>query len=143
MIKSEVDAHRIAVNWALGKIGSRERGTSIPIKNLYSIISSLLEQLEYENHNHAQQHGIYALGEICDRRNRGIDIVPDEIANNAIRLLKISSKPSLGGSLSDLASLEQQQILRNFAEVAIRMVEGDELSSDQEASLLRIREADY
>ena len=143
LIKSEADAHRIAVNWALGKIGSRERGTSIPIKNLYSIISSLLEQLEYENHNHAQQHGIYALGEICDRRNREIDIVPDEIANNAIRLLKIFSKPSLGGSLSDLASLEQQRILRNFAEVAIRMVEGDELSSDQEAILLQIREADY
>lgn len=143
LIKSETDADRIAVNWALGKIGSRERGTSIPIKDLHLIISSLLEQLEYENHNHAQQHGIYAIGEICDRRDREIGIVPDEIANNAIRLIKTFSKPSLGGSLSDLASLEQQRILRNFAEVAIRMIEGVELSSDQKTSLLAIREADY
>ncbi len=143
LIKSVADADRIAVNWALGKIGSREEGIPILIKDLDSIISSLLEQLESENHNHAQQHGIYALGEICDRRNRDIDIVPDEIARNAIRLLNTFSKPSPGKSLSDLASLEQQRILRNLAEVAIQMIEGAELSSDQEASLLTIREENY
>ena len=101
LIKSETDADRIAVNWALGKIGSREHGTLLPIKDLNSTIPSLLTQLASERHNHAQQHGIYALGEICDRRDRKIDIVPDEIASNAIRLLKTFLKPSLGGSLSD------------------------------------------
>lgn len=143
LIKSKTDADRIAVNWALGKIGSRENGTLLPIKDLNSIISSLLKQLAAERHNHAQQHGIYALGEICDRRDRTIDIVTDEVANNVIRLLNTYAKSLLGTSLSDLASLSQQGILQSLAEVAIRMVEGEELSSDQEASLLKIREADY
>ena len=143
LIKSATDADRIAVNWALGKIGSRENGTLLPIKDLNSTISSLLKQLASERHNHAHQHGIYALGEICDRRDRTIDIVTDEVANNVIRLLNTYAKPLLGASLSDLVSLSQQRILQSLAEVAIRMVEGDELSSDQEASLLKIREADY
>ena len=143
LIKSKTDADRIAVSWALGKIGSRENGTLLPIEDLNSTISSLLEQLKFENHNQAQQHGIYALGEICDRRNPTISIVPDEVANSAIRLLNTYSKSPLGVSLSGLASLGQQRILQSLAEVAIRMIEGDELSSDQEASLLKIREADY
>ncbi len=143
LIKSRTDADRIAVNWALGKIGSRENGTLLPIEDLNVSISSLLEQLKFENHNQAQQHGIYALGEICDRRDRTVDIVPDEVANNAIRLLNTYSKQPLGGSLSDLVSLSQQQILQNLAEVAIQMIEGVKLTSDQKASLLRIREADY
>lgn len=143
LIKSKTDADRIAVNWALGKIGSRENGTLLPIESLNSTISSLLKQLASERHNHAQQHGIYALGEICDRRDRSIDIVPDEVANNVIRSLNTYSKRPLGGSLSDLASLSQQQILQSLADVVIRMVKGEELSSDQKASLLKIREADY
>ena len=143
LIKSGTDADRIAVNWALGKIGSREKGTLLPIKDLASIISALLEQLMVENHNQAQQHGIYALGEICDRRNRTIDIVTDELANRVIRLLDVFLKPPPGKSLSDLASLKQQLILQPLAEVAIQMIEGVELSSEQRTSLLTIREANY
>ena len=143
LIKSGTDADRIAVNWALGKIGSREKSTLLPIKDLKSTISSLLKQLESERHNHAQQHGIYALGEICDRRARDVEVVPDEIANNAIRLLNTFSKPPLGLSLSDLATLEQHGILRNLANVAIQMIKGDKLSPNQENSLLTIRDANY
>ena len=143
LIKSKTDADRIAVNWALGKIGSRENGTLLPIEDLNSTISSLLKQLASERHNHAQQHGIYALGEICDRRDRSIDIVPDEVANNVIRSLNIYLKRPLGENLSVLASLTQQRILQSLAEIAIQMVKGEALSSDQEASLVKIREADY
>ena len=143
LIKSGTDADRIAVNWALGKIGSRENGTLLPINDLNSTISSLLKQLASERHNHAQQHGIYVLGEICDRRNRAVDIVTDEVANNAIQLLNTYAKRPLGESLSDLASLTQQRILQNLAEVAIQMITGVKLSSDQKTSLLKIREADY
>ena len=143
LIKSETDADRIAVNWALGKIGSREKGSLVPIENLYSIVLSLLEKLESENHSQAQQHGVYALGEICDRRNREIDVVPDETADKAIRLLNTFLKSASGRSFSDLTSLEQRGILQNLARVVVRMIKGDELSSDQEDSLLEIREADY
>lgn len=143
LIKSVTDADRIAVNWALGKIGSRENGTLLPIKDLSSTIPSLLKQLASERHNNAQQHGIYALGEICDRRDRTVDIVSDEVANDVIRLLNTYAKPLLGTSLSNLSSLSQQRILQSLAEVAIQMIEGVKLSSDQKASLLKIREADY
>ena len=83
------------------------------------------------------------IGEICDRRNRAVDIVTDEVANNAIQLLNTYAKRPLGESLSDLASLTQQRILQNLAEVAIQMITGVKLSSDQKTSLLKIREADY
>lgn len=143
LIKSETDADRIAVNWALGKIGSREKGSLVPIENLYSIVLSLLEKLESENNIHAKQHGIYALGEICDRRNREVGVVPDETADNATRLLNTFLKPVSSSSFSDLASLEQQDILKKLVKVAVRMIKGDELSSDEADRLLEIREADY
>lgn len=153
LIKARMDGDRIAVNWALGKIGSRENvggkqnGSPLPLKGLYSVIANLLEQLELESHPQAQQHGIYALAEICDRRNKVIgDIVPDETANKVVRLLNTFSKRSLSGSWYELASLEQQQKqqqdLQNLAEVAKQMIEGGPLSSTQEDSLLKIREAD-
>lgn len=143
LIKSGTDADRIAVNWALGKIGRREKENPLSIKDIDSIISSILGQLKVENHNQAKQHAIYALGEICDRRGRTIDIVTDETANRVIRSLDIFSKPPLGKSLSDLSSLKQQQILQPLASVAIQMVKGTELSSEQRDSLLAIREANY
>ena len=143
LINSRTDADRIAVNWALGKIGSREKETPLPINPLCQIISSLIMQLRHEEHNQALQHGIYALGEICDRRNREVDIINDDVAEEAKRVLNTFSSPLLGRSLSDLASLKEQQILQNLAQVAIQMIEGSQLTSEQTASLLTIREANY
>ena len=143
MIDSKTDADRIAVNWALGKIGSREKENPLPINALSEIISDIIMQLRGEEHNQALQHGIYALGEICDRRNRGVDIVADDVAEEAKRVLNTFSSPLLGSSLSELASLKEQQILQNLAQVASRMIHGHELTSDQKASLLTIREANY
>lgn len=143
LIDSKTDADRIAVNWALGKIGSREKENPLSINALSQIISDIIRQLRGEEHNHALQHGIYALGEICDRRNREVDIVADDVAEEAKRVLNTFSSPLLGSSLSELASLKEQQILKNLAQVASRMIDGAELTSDQKASLLTIREANY
>ena len=63
LIDSKTDADRIAVNWALGKIGSREKETPLSINALSQIISDIIIQLRCEDHNQALQHGIYALGE--------------------------------------------------------------------------------
>ena len=143
LINSRTDADRIAVNWALGKIGSREKEMPLPINPLRQIISDIIMQLRREEHNQARQHGIYALGEICDRRNREVDIVTDNVAEEAKSVLNTFSSPLLGRNLSDLASLKEQQILQNLAQVAIQMIEGAQLTSEQTASLLTIREANY
>ena len=143
LINSRTDADRIAVNWALGKIGSRENENPLPINALSQIISDIIMQLRCEEHNQALQHGIYALGEICDRRNRGVDIVADDVAEEAKRVLNTFSSPLLGSSLSELVSLKEQQVLKNLAQVASRMIDGAELTSDQKVSLLTIREANY
>ena len=144
LIGSRTDADRIAVNWALGKIGSREKRNPLPINALSQIISAITTQLRGEEHNQALQHGIYALGEICDRRNREVDIVPDNVAKGAKSVLNTFSNPLLrSNSLSELASLREQQVLQNLAQVASRMIDGAELTSDQKASLLTIREANY
>ena len=143
LINSRTDADRIAVNWALGKIGGREKETPLPINPLRQIISDLIMQLRREEHNQARQHGIYALGEICDRRNREVDIVTDDVAEEAKSVLNTFSNSLLGESLSDLASLKEQQILRNLAQVAIRMIEGAQLTPEEKVSLLTIREANY
>ena len=114
LIASRTDADRIAVNWALGKIGSREKEIPLPINALSQIISDLIVQLRCEEHNQALQHGIYALGEICDRRNREVDIVADDVAEEAKRVLDTFSSPLLGSSLSELASLKEQQIYKTL-----------------------------
>lgn len=143
LITSRTDADRIAVNWALGKIGSREKETPLPINALSQIVSDIIVQLRCEEHNQALQHGIYALGEICDRRNREVDIVTDDVAEEAKRVLDTFSSSLLGSSLSELVSLKEQQILQNLAQMAIQMIEGAQLTSEQTASLLTIRDANY
>ena len=141
LIQSGSDAARIAVNWTFGKIGSRERKNPIPIQQLDSVITTLIKQLKTERHADVQRNGIYALGEICDRRECTDDSVNEETAESVISLLETFTKPSnVVTSLSDLGSMQQAKTLQRFAGVSAQMIKGIELSHEQRSSLLTIRE---
>lgn len=141
LIQGGSDSARIAVNWTFGKIGSRERENPIPIHQLDSVITTLIKQLKTERHADVQRNGIYALGEICDRRDCTDDSVNEETAAAVISLLETFTKPSnVVTSLSDLGSMQQAKTLQRFAGVSAQMIKGIELSHEQRSSLLTIRE---
>jgi molecular chaperone DnaK (HSP70) len=139
LIKSTSDADRIAVNWALGRIGSREKKESLPIETFDSIITILLDRLEREEHSDAKRNCIYALGEICDRRALSKEVVSEQKSAEVIRVLELFLTPQKISSLSGLGRLQQNEILQKFAQVSINMTKGIQLSQAEERNLLAIR----
>ena len=141
LIQSPDDSVRIAVNWALGKIGRRERENPLPIAKLDSVISGLSMTLWGEPHKQAQQNNIYALGEICDRRSgNATQCVTDQTATQVLELLgTFQSSSEMGTSLKDLGRITSTSPLQQRANLAIRMIKGEQLSIAEERSLLKIR----
>lgn len=143
LIQSQDDSVRIAVNWALGKIGRRERENPLPIAELNSVISQLSTKLWAEPHDQAKQNNIYALGEICDRRSRDLtECVTTQTAGQVLELLGTFQSAEIGTSLSDLGRIRSIAPLQQRANLAIRMIKGEKLSAEEERSLLKIREDD-
>ncbi|MDE0085307.1 MAG: Hsp70 family protein [Candidatus Poribacteria bacterium] len=143
LIESQNDSVRIAVNWALGKIGRRERENPLPITELNSVISQLSTKLWGEPHDQAKQNNVYALGEICDRRSRDLtECVTDQTAGQVLELLGTFQNSEIGTSLSDLGRIRTIAPLQQRANLAIRMIKGEKLSAEEERSLLKIREDD-
>ncbi len=143
LIQSQDDSVRIAVNWALGKIGRRERENPLPIVELNSVISQLSTKLWGEPHDQAKQNNVYALGEICDRRSRDLtECVTDQTAGQVLELLGTFQNSEIGTSLSDLGRIRTIAPLQQRANLAIRMIKGEKLSAEEERSLLKIREDD-
>lgn len=139
LIKSENDTDRIGANWALGRIGSREKDEPVPILTFDSIVSTLANQLREEDHNDAKRNCIYALGEICDRRNLSKDVISEKKSMNVIKALEPYLKPAQINSLSGLGKLKQNEILQRFAQVSINMIKGVQLSQEEESNLMTIR----
>lgn len=139
LINYGLAADRIAINWAFGKMGSREHQNPLPIQHLESVVSILMDQLQTESHNDVKRNGIYALGEICDRRACATDVIAVERGNAVIERLEPFLNFRMDGSLSELANMQQHRMLQRFAGVSIQMIKGTQLSAEQETSLLTIR----
>ena len=154
-----------AANWALGKIGSRENEKPLSIEKLTPVISSLMEHLEMDCHIDIKRNSIYALAEICDRRRCvSSNIVSSGTAAEVILLLVTfltnQMRDTLSDSTSSNSSLNSQETmllaalqnnpnlppsesspnLQETTLLAIQMIRGIDLSSDQEASLRAIRQ---
>jgi len=130
LIQSQDYRIRTNVNWALGKIGRRERKEPppIPIGELDSVISGLSKELQKEPHDQAKANSIYAIGEICDRRHSDLtDCVNKHTTDQVLNLLS---------TFQSCATL----LLQQRANLAIRMIKGEKLSRAEELSLLKIRE---
>lgn len=134
-----VAADQIAVNWAFGKMGSREHKPPLPIGQLDSVIQILLGQLRGDAHKDVKRNGIYALGEICDRRDCANDPIAIEKTAEVIAVLEPYQMFRTDGSLSELANMQQERMLKRFAGVSLNMIKGMRLSAEQETSLLTIR----
>lgn len=139
LIKYGLAADRIAINWAFGKMGSREHQNPLPIQQLEPVVSILMDQLQTEAHNDVKRNSIYALGEICDRRDCAMDVIALERGNAVIERLEPFLNFPMNGSLSELANMQQHRILQRFAGVSIQMIKGTQLSDEQQTSLLTIR----
>ena len=121
-------------------MGSREHDEApLPIEQLEPVVSILMEQLRTESHNDVKRNGIYALGEICDRRDCAADVIAVERGAAVIERLELFLNFRMDGSLSELANMQQHRMLQRFAGVSIQMIKGTQLSAEQETSLLTIR----
>ena len=84
----ERDPDHVAINWAFGKMGSREHEDPLSIRELESVISILMDQLQTEPDNDVKRNSIYALGEICDRRDCAKDIIDAERSKGVIQSIE-------------------------------------------------------
>lgn len=143
LIEYGEDADRIAINWAFGKIGSREHENPLSIQEFESIISILTDQLQAESYNDVTRNSIYALGEICDQRDCANDVIDSEKSEVVVQLIKPFLKVRTDGSLADLANIQQMNEIKKFADISIKMIQGIQLSEEQTESLLKQRTEDY
>ena len=143
LIKYGEDTDRIAINWAFGKMGSREHENPLPIQEFESIISILTDQLQAESHNDVTRNSIYALGEVCDRRDCANDVINTEKSEVVVQLIEPFLQVRTDGSLADLANIQQMNQIKKFADISIKMIQGIQLSEDQTEDLLKQRTEDY
>lgn len=139
LMKYGEDTDRVAINWAFGKMGSREHETPLSIRELESVISMLIDQLQTEPDNDVKRNGIYALGEICDRRDSEKDVIGAEKSKEVIRLIESFLSSRTDGSLADLANMQRIHAIKKIADIAINMIRGIQLSKEQAEGLLAIR----
>ena len=139
LIEYGEDTDRVAINWTFGKMGSREHETPLSIRELESVISILIDQLQTEPDNDVKRNGIYALGEICDRRDCAKDVIDAEKSKDVIRCITPFLNASTDGSLADLANMQRIHAIKKIADISINMIRGIQLSKEQAKSLLAIR----
>ena len=139
LMKYGEDTDRVAINWAFGKMGSREHETPLSIRELESVISILMDQLQTEPDNDVKRNGIYAIGEICDRRDCAKDVIDTEKSKEVIRFIAPFLNASTDGSLADLANMQRIHAIKKIADISINMIRGIQLSKEQAESLLAIR----
>ena len=139
LMKYGEDTDRVAINWAFGKMGSREHETPLSIRELESVISILIDQLQTEPDNDVKQNGIYALGEICDRRDWARDVIDAEKSKDVIRCIAPFLNASTDGSLADLANMQRIHAIKKIADISMNMIRGIQLSKEQAEGLLAIR----
>ena len=139
LMKYGEDTDRVAINWAFGKIGSREHEDPLSIRELESVISILIDQLQTEPDTDITRNGIYALGEICDQRDCAKDIIDADRSKEVIQSIEPFLRSPTDGSLADLANMQRIHAIKKITDISIHMIRGIQLSKEQAESLLAIR----
>lgn len=123
-------------SWALGKMGSRDNITPVPINLLNHPVGELIYQIKLEQKPSVLQMIAYALGEICDQRDSQEREVVSESRTQEVRknLLEIQTQFNCPRKLS-----QQEQNLKNTIRVALDMIQGRKLAIEQEKVLLGLR----
>ena len=129
-IRGRENSERIAAYWGLGRVASREREDRIPASTLEIVLPSVLSCMENEKHSAAFCNGIYALGEICDQRIP-VERVSKESAARADALLE---------RLALFADTINPQA-KGYIHIALNMIRGAALSTEQEEVLLKLRDS--
>ena len=129
-IRGRENSERIAAYWALGRVASREREDRVPASVLEMVLPSVLRCMESERHSAAFCNGIYALGEMCDQRIP-VEKVSVESAAKADTLLE---------RLSLFADSINAQA-KGYIHIALNMIRGTALSTEQEEVLLKLRDS--
>ena len=108
-------------------------------RELESVISVLIDQLQTEPDKDVKRNGIYALGEICDRRDCAKDVIDAEKSKDVIQSIEPFLRSRTDGSLADLANMQGIHAIKKIADISINMIRGIQLSKEQAESLLAIR----
>lgn len=140
-IESDRVGDRLAATWSIGKLGSRERAPVIPIVELLDLVTVLGQKANpgYELHVTVRKFAVYALGEIGDRRPElnHRDTVDVEHAAYIVGVLQRAL--NLATPAKTEAETEEERQLRRFASMALRMVNGESLSAEEEGTLMAVR----
>ena len=132
---------RIGSLWAVGRLGTREKTPRLPIGNLYSIIDEIGRHTSKQNEEHAtvRRYAVYALGEIGDRRTSlgHKDVVNENYQKKILGILEqvqLETRHDIKMHPND----ETQQ-MANFLPIAIKQVQGEELSVQESRILMSLR----
>ena len=125
------DGERIAAYWALGHIGSREKKNPLPISCFEDVLPKMFRHLHVEPHGDVARNGVYAIGEICDRRGLGSsDRVSEQWASFIATLLNSLGKRKFRVGGRDVA---------RWVKIAEAMLRGSDLDAGQKEHLLKLR----
>jgi len=138
---STYNQDRIGSLWAVGRLGTREKTPRLPIGNLYSIIDEIGRHTSKQDEEHAvvRRYAVYALGEIGDRRTSlGHKDVVNE--NYQKKLLGIFEQVQLE-TRNDIKMRpnDETQQMANSLPIAIKQVQGEELSVQETRILMSLR----
>ena len=119
----------LGVLWALGKIGSREKENALPIENIEKIINEIIKAAQNKAYALSPYNAVYALAEICDRRNRS-NCISEAKGKEIIEKIE---KIHIDGNFV------QKDSLNKIKDIAKNLICGSELSQEQSKILLEIR----
>ena len=125
------DGERIAAYWALGHIGSREKENPLPISCFEDVLPKMFRHLHVEPHGDVVRNGVYAIGEICDRRGLGSsDRISEHWSSFITPLLNSLGKRKFRVGGRDVA---------RWVKIAEAMLRGSDLDAGQKEHLLKLR----
>lgn len=116
----------IQILWALGKIGSREKADALDIKQIEVYISKIINIIKAYEHSNIRYNGVYALAEICDRRDSN-NCINESLANSVLDVIK------------DLKNKSTTDNFTKILNIAQNTISGKQLSQEQTKYLLDIR----
>lgn len=125
---------RPEVFWALGKIGSREKQSPLDISEIEDVTDYLVDVVKNgcDAYVLSPYNALYALAEICDRRNAGNNKIDEAKANAIIRNIK-------NAKLRNSTAHVQETQFDQMKEIAISVIKGQKLTEEQERCLLDVR----
>ncbi len=131
LLKGSEKGVRISSLWSIAMMGSRERG-NVSASLADDALAKVVSHLEMEDHDDAIRNGLFAMGELGDRRP-GRSAVSEKTCSKALKVIaeirQRATKNRFGNSTT----------IRSFCDIATAMIKGEVLSQEQEKSLLGLR----